>query len=78
MFGENSASAIFMVSLNMENVGKIIHTNDEIYRTLGYLRKDLIGQNINRIQPRPIAVVHDSMLKRFLNNYKNSNFMNHT
>lgn len=62
----------------MDNVGRIIHTNDEVYRTLGYLRKDLIGQNVNKIQPRPVAVVHDGILKRFLNNYKNSRVLNNT
>ena len=35
-FGENTAAAVVMVSLQMERVGTIIHTNDSIYRILGY------------------------------------------
>jgi PAS domain S-box-containing protein len=67
-----------MVSLQIDKVGSIIHTNDEIYRTLGYHRKDIVGQKINKLQPRPVAVVHDSILKRFLSNYKNSKVLNNT
>jgi PAS domain S-box-containing protein len=62
----------------MDRVGTIIHTNDEIYRILGYQRKELIGQKINKIQPRPVAFVHDTILKRFLVNYKDSNVLNNT
>jgi PAS domain S-box-containing protein len=62
----------------MDRVGTMIHTNDAIYRVLGYQRRDLIGQKVNKIQPRPIASVHDNILKRFLVNYKDSNFLNNT
>jgi len=33
----------------MDRVGTIIHTNDSIYRVLGYQRKELIGHKINKI-----------------------------
>jgi PAS domain S-box-containing protein len=78
LFGENSACAVVMVSLQTDRVGTIIHTNDEIYRILGYLRKNMVGQKVNRIQPRPVAAVHDTILKRFLSNYKNSKVVNNT
>jgi hypothetical protein len=42
-FGDNSACAILMMSLQIDQVGTIIHTNDEIYRVLGHTRKSLIG-----------------------------------
>jgi PAS domain S-box-containing protein len=75
-FGENSACAIVILSLKTDQVGTIIHTNEEMYRILGHKRKNLIGQKINIIQPRPIAEVHDTILKRFLGKSKQSSFLN--
>jgi PAS domain-containing protein len=62
IFGENTAVAVIMISLSARKVGEIIHTNDEIYRVLGYKRKHLIGKKVNMIMPGPIAMVHDRFL----------------
>jgi PAS domain S-box-containing protein len=61
--------------MSAEEVGKVTHINDEIFRTLGYSRKDLIGKNIKEITPAPIAVVHDLFLTNFLETAK-SNMLN--
>jgi PAS domain S-box-containing protein len=60
-----------MIALSTKKVGEIIHANDEIYRILGYKRKNLIGKNINVIMPGPIGMVHDKYLRRFLETAKN-------
>ena len=70
LYGENTAVGIMMLALEAERVGIILHINDEIERTLGYQRKNVIGIKINNIQPAPISVVHDSILNRFLNTAK--------
>lgn len=36
IFGENTAKAIIMIALSAEKVGQILHTNEEVYRVLGY------------------------------------------
>ncbi len=43
IFGENTAVAVVMISLATRQVGNIIHSNDEVFRILGYKRKNLIG-----------------------------------
>ena len=63
IFGENTAVAVVMISLATREVGNIIHTNDEVFRILGYKRKNLIGQKINMIMPGPIGMVHDRYLR---------------
>jgi PAS domain S-box-containing protein len=70
IFGENTAVAVLMISLATKQVGEIIHSNDEIYRILGYKRKHLIGKKVNMLMPSPIAMVHDRFLKSFLNTAK--------
>jgi PAS domain S-box-containing protein len=55
-----------MISLATRQVGEIIHSNDEIFRILGYKRKNLIGKKINVIMPGPIGMVHDTFLRKFL------------
>lgn len=61
-FGSNSASGIIMISATSKRIGTIIHTNEEIEFVLGYKREELIGQNINKIMPRPIAKAHDRLI----------------
>ncbi len=70
IFGENTAVAVVMISLAAKQVGEIIHSNDEIYRILGYKRKNLIGKKVNMIMPSTIAVVHDRFLRTFLETAK--------
>lgn len=65
-----------MLALEAEKVGTIIHANDELQRTLGHLRKNLIGKKINTIQPTPISLVHDRILRRFLDTAKRT-VLNH-
>jgi PAS domain S-box-containing protein len=65
-----------MLALEAEKVGTVIHINDELQRTLGHERKNLIGKKINTIQPTPISMVHDRILNRFLNTNKRK-ILNH-
>jgi PAS domain S-box-containing protein len=70
LFGENSNSAIIIISATSTNVGTIIHTNDEIEYVLGYKRREVIGKNISLIMPRPIARVHDLFIHRYFETAK--------
>lgn len=49
IFGENTAAAIIILSLKGEDVGRIQHTNNEVYRLIGYRRNELVGKKINKI-----------------------------
>ena len=66
LFGENTARGIVIIALSAEKVGTIMHANEEMYRILGFNRKDLIQKNVSCLQPPLISHEHDSFLRRFL------------
>ncbi|TNV87908.1 hypothetical protein FGO68_gene2105 [Halteria grandinella] len=66
LYGENTAYGVIIGSLEALKVGIIIHANKEIERILGHSSKSLIGKKINSLQPRPISLAHDKILRKFL------------
>lgn len=62
LFGENSASAVIIISATSTKIGTIIHTNEEVEAVLGFPKAELIGKNVTRLIPRPIAKVHDRLV----------------
>ena len=42
-FGENSATAIILISASSTKIGQILHANEEVEEVLGFNRKDIIG-----------------------------------
>lgn len=70
IFGENSASAIIIISATSSSIGTVIHANEELEVVLGYKRKELIGRNITMIIPRPIAKAHDKLIQRYFETAK--------
>ncbi len=69
-FGENSAAAIIIIKATSSEIGTIIHCNEEVEEVLNYKRKDLIGQNISTITPRPVAKIHDRLIQRYFETAK--------
>jgi PAS domain S-box-containing protein len=65
-FGENSASAMVILSAQMSNLGRIIHANDEIEALLGYKRSEILNKNVTCIMPRIIGQFHDGFIRRYL------------
>lgn len=65
IFGENTASAIVIMSANSTNIGVIEQTNEEMEQVLGYKAKDLIGNNVRQLIPKPIAIQHDRLVQRY-------------
>lgn len=76
LYGENTAVGVIMVALEAEKVGTVIHINEEIQRTLGHQKKNVVGKKVNSIQPAPICLVHDRILRRFLDSAKTT-VLNH-
>ena len=66
LFGQNSASALIVVSASSSNYGKIIHTNEEVESFLGYKRKELLEKNVSMIMPAIIAINHNRFVSRYL------------
>lgn len=64
-YGENSNTCIVTLSGNFNSIGTVTNSNNEITRILGFSKNDLIGQNVNRIMPKVIADIHDSLLKSY-------------
>ena len=46
IFGENSSSAIVLISATSTRIGTVIHANEEIESVLGFKRQELIGRNV--------------------------------
>lgn len=69
-FGENSATAIILISASSTKIGHILHANEEVEEVLGFNRKEIIGQNITCIIPRPIAKAHDRLIQRYFETAK--------
>jgi hypothetical protein len=42
-FGENSATAIILISASSTKIGHILHANEEVEEVLGFNRKEIIG-----------------------------------
>jgi PAS domain S-box-containing protein len=70
IFGENSASAVIIISATSSKIGTIIHCNEEIENVLKYKRQELIGKNVSILTPRPIAKVHDRLVQRYFETAK--------
>lgn len=70
IFGENTQSAIVIISATSSKIGIIQHANEEIENVLGYKRKDLIGKNISMLMPRPIGKSHDRLIQRYFETAK--------
>ena len=62
-YGEDSTSAVVLISGNKSNLGTVINTNHELYEILGYEKKMLMGQNISLIMPEIIASYHNRFIQ---------------
>jgi PAS domain-containing protein len=70
IFGENSSSAIVLISATSTRIGTVVHANEEIESVLGFKRQELIGRNVIQIIPRPIARAHDKLIQRYFETAK--------
>lgn len=70
IFGENTASAIIIISANSGQVGIIAHTNEEIENLLGYKRKELLKKNVKDIIPKALGLGHDFLITRYFETAK--------
>jgi hypothetical protein len=52
IFGENTASAIVVISATSHSVGTILHSNEETFHLLGHSPKDLLGSKVNVLMPK--------------------------
>eukprot|EP01022_Parablepharisma_sp_SALTPOND_P008015 TRINITY_DN135076_c2_g1_i1.p1 TRINITY_DN135076_c2_g1~~TRINITY_DN135076_c2_g1_i1.p1 ORF type:complete len:1694 (-),score=130.78 TRINITY_DN135076_c2_g1_i1:1451-6472(-) len=62
-YGEDSASAVVLISGNKSNVGRILNTNHELYEMLGHEKKSVLGQNVSVFIPELIAVYHNRFIQ---------------
>jgi len=46
IFGENSASAIIMISATSSRIGTVINANEDVEGVLGFKRQELISKNV--------------------------------
>jgi len=65
-YGENSNTCIITVSGNLNTIGTVTNSNNEITRILGYSKNDIQEQNISRIMPKVYADLHDGFMRNYL------------
>ena len=54
------------MSATANEIGRVIHFNDEIEYIMGYTKRDLLGLNVSKVMPAIVGNVHDKFLLRFL------------
>ncbi|KAL4485750.1 hypothetical protein ABPG72_012290 [Tetrahymena utriculariae] len=65
-YGENSTTSVISVSGNLNQIGIVVNTNNEIEQLLSYSKNDLMGQNISKIMPKVYGDIHDGLFHRYL------------
>ena len=65
-YGDNSISAVIIISGERSNIGIIKHCNWKIGEIIGYAPHQLLGQNINVLMPKFIGNMHDDVLRNYL------------
>lgn len=65
-YGDNTKTLIVQISGNYNSLGLVTNCNNEITKITGYLKSEIMGQNINRIIPKIVAEVHDIFIQSFL------------
>ncbi len=70
VFGENTASGIIMISANAQEIGRIIHANEEIEYLLGYTKNELIGVNVSIFLPFIFRSKHEALIQSYLESGK--------
>lgn len=59
-----------IISATSSEVGTILHSNNELQYLLGYKPSEIVGRNIDIIMPRPIGLIHNSMIKQYFSTAK--------
>ncbi len=72
-YGENSNTCIITLSGNLNSMGIVTNSNNEISRILNYSKNEIVGQNISRIMPRYLANVHDGFMRNYFETSKARN-----
>jgi len=62
-YGEDSTSAVVLISGNKFNLGTILNTNHELYEILGYEKSLAMGQNVSLLMPEIIASYHNKFVQ---------------
>jgi PAS domain S-box-containing protein len=64
-FGPNSSATVIIVSGKKTELGIIRDTNNEILKSFGFEKKDVLGENISIMMPPIIASHHNNFMKDF-------------
>lgn len=69
---EIEAKDILLITLsgNESSLGVVLNASNSLYRYLGWKPSEVIGENVNIIQPSFFAKLHASFLKRFFRSEK--------
>lgn len=65
-YSDNAHTAIVIISGNEDELGKIVQTNNFIKESVGYQRRQLIGQNVSILMPKIFSDHHNNVLSRYL------------
>jgi PAS domain S-box-containing protein len=66
-FGENTSSAIIIISGNKATVGTVLNANNEVWEILGYEKSSVIGNNISMLMPDLLGFHHNKFVQSSFN-----------
>lgn len=65
-YGENAKTAILTISGNPETLGIVVNSNEEIFKVLGFQKKEIIGEYIEKVMPQVYGQMHAGFMMRFI------------
>ena len=68
--GDNENTIVATLSGNPWDRGMVLNINNEIKRVLNFDKKEIIGGSIEKLMPKIIGELHDSILDRFFSTSK--------
>ena len=75
-YGENTDSIMICASGNLKDFGSIVSVSQEITTHLGYVKEDIVGNNVSNLIPWSLAEIHTSIMERYFRTSQNR-FVNH-
>jgi len=66
-FGENTTSAIIIMSGNKATVGTVLNANNELWEILGYEKNCVIGKNVSMLMPELLGSHHNRFVQNSFN-----------
>ena len=69
-FGNNTKTALFIISGEKTNIGEILCINNEVTELFGYDKLEMMNYNISKVMPPIISSKHSQFILNFFKSQK--------